>query len=216
MSDAYEPLRAKMVREQLMARHIDDERVLEAMYAVSRHLFVHPDFQKSAYDDRPLPIGNDQTISQPFMVALMTQLLELSGGEKVLDIGTGSGYQAAVLAEIASVVYSIERHENLARQAQHRLRQLGYDNVEVLVGDGTQGLPSKAPFDGILVAATGPIIPGPLRTQMADGARMVLPVGEGEDQNLMRVWRDGNRWEVEKILKVRFVPLLGRFGFVED
>jgi protein-L-isoaspartate(D-aspartate) O-methyltransferase len=216
MSDAYEPLRKKMIREQLMARHIDNEKVLTAMYRVPRHLFVHRDFQKSAYDDRPLPIGNDQTISQPFMVALMTQLLELTGDEKVLEIGTGSGYQTAVLAEIAGFVYSIERHEALARQALNRLRKLGYDNVEVLVGDGTQGLPSKAPYDAILVAATGPIIPGPLRTQMADGGRMVLPVGEGDDQHLLRVWRAGDRWEVEKILKVRFVPLLGRFGFVED
>lgn len=212
----FQAMRAKMVREQLLARDIQDKRVLNAMLSVPRHKFIHPDFQLEAYDDRPVPIGLRQTISQPYMVALMTQLLCLHGSETVLEIGTGSGYQTAVLAEIAQTVYSIERHEDLANHAAYRMQEMGYDNVHVYVGDGTQGLPQFAPYDAILVAATGPVIPGPLRDQMADGGRLVLPVGKDEDQYLLRVWRQDNSWEVERVLQVRFVPLLGRHGFAAD
>lgn len=209
----FQAMRAQMVNEQLAARDIYDKNVLQAMLNVPRHEFVHSDFHLEAYDDRPLPIGLEQTISQPYMVALMTQLLNLKGHEKVLEIGTGSGYQTAVLAELAQTVYSIERHEDLASYAAYRLQEMGYVNVHVYVGDGTQGMPQFAPYDAILVAATGPMIPGPLRDQLADGGRMILPVGRGEEQYLVRVWRQGNNWEVENLIQVRFVPLLGEHGF---
>ncbi len=212
----FQAMRAQMVKEQLAARDIHDKRVLQAMLNVPRHEFVHADFQLEAYDDRPLPIGLDQTISQPYMVALMTQLLNLTGCEKVLEIGTGSGYQTAILAELADTVYSIERHEDLASYAAYRLQDMGYDNVHVYVGDGTQGIPSFAPYDVILVAATGPMIPAPLRDQMADNGRLILPVGHNDEQYLLRVWRTGNNWEVERLLQVRFVPLLGEHGFRAD
>lgn len=215
-SPDFEALRTKMVRKQLRARHIEDKHVLNAMLNVPRHEFVPPDYQIEAYEDRPLPIGLRQTISQPYMVALMTQLLGLRGGETVLEIGTGSGYQTAILAEIAETVYSIERHADLANHAAYRMQQMGYDNVHVYIGDGTQGLPNFAPYDAILVAATGPSIPEPLQTQMVNGGRMVIPVGEDEDQFLFRVWRDVDTWDVENILQVRFVPLLGRYGFVAN
>lgn len=215
-SPDFKALRTQMVRKQLRTRHIVDKHVLNAMLNVPRHEFVPPDYQIEAYEDRPLPIGLRQTISQPYMVALMTQLLGLSGGETVLEIGTGSGYQTAILAEIAETVYSIERHADLANHAAYRMQQMGYDNVHVYIGDGTQGLPNFAPYDAILVAATGPSIPEPLQAQMVNGGRMVIPVGEDEDQFLLRVWRDADTWDVENILQVRFVPLLGRYGFVAD
>jgi protein-L-isoaspartate(D-aspartate) O-methyltransferase len=213
----FDALREDMVQNQLMPRHINDARVLQAMRRVPRHEFVPPEVQPEAYRDGPLPIGCDQTISQPYIVALMTQLLGLRGDEIVLEIGTGSGYQTAVLCELAAQVFSIERHRSLAEIAWNRLKSLGYTNAQVGVGDGTRGLPDEAPFDAILVAATGPAIPGPLRAQMSPNAgRMVLPVGVNEDQHLLRVWRDGDTWNVEKILRVRFVPLLGRFGFFSE
>lgn len=213
MTQNYDDLRKRMVREQLVPRHIEDKRVLQAMWKVPRHEFVPEELRQHAYEDNPLAIGLEQTISQPFIVALMTQLLQLQGDEIVLEIGTGSGYQTALLAELSQFVYSIERHEPLARKAGHRLKQLGYQNVTVLVGDGTLGYPEKAPYDAILVAATGPVIPGPLRTQMADGGRMILPVGQDQSQFLLRVKRKNDAWYVENMLRVRFVPLLGKHGF---
>ncbi|WP_238625232.1 protein-L-isoaspartate(D-aspartate) O-methyltransferase [Aggregatilinea lenta] len=213
----FETLRERMVRDQLAARDITDPRVLEAMRRVPRHRFVPPRLQSHAYEDTPLPIGSDQTISQPYVVALMTQLLEVHPHETILEIGTGSGYQTAVLCELAQMVYSLERHSSLADEAQRRLADLGYHNVEVFVGDGSQGFPDMAPFDGILAAAAAPAIPGPLQTQLADGGRLVIPIGDAkQQQTLQRVRRQGNTWRVEETIPVMFVPLFGRYGFKDD
>jgi protein-L-isoaspartate(D-aspartate) O-methyltransferase len=209
-------LRERMVSEQLQARDIHHPRVLDAMRKVPRHLFVPSDLQHLAYRDGPLPIGRDQTISQPYIVALMTQSLMLSGHEMVLEIGTGSGYQTAVLCELCHQVFSLERDRLLADNAATRLTDMGYDNVEVYVGDGSQGLPDMAPFDAILVSAAAPAIPGPLRSQLADSGRMVLPVGTRESQMLERVWRTGDVWHIERIAPVLFVLLYGRYGFNKD
>lgn len=211
-----EALRERMVREQLIARDITDRRVLEAMRRVPRHRFVPAHLRGMAYDDNPLPIGNDQTISQPYIVALMTQLLEVGPEDAVLEIGTGSGYQTAILCELARVVFSLERHQPLADRARNRLNELGYHNLEVFVGDGSQGFPDMAPFHGILVAAAAPAIPGPLQTQLADGGRLVIPIGDARQQTLQRVRRTGNTWHVEGTIPVMFVPLYGRYGFHED
>jgi len=202
-----------MVREQLIARDIRQPRVLEAMRRVPRHRFV-PDFlQSKAYEDGPLPIGHHQTISQPYIVALMTQTLDLTPDDTVLEIGTGSGYQTAVLCEMARFVYSLERYPSLGDQARLLLGDLGYHNAEVYVGDGSQGLPDMAPFNAIIVTAAAPAIPGPLRAQMANRGRMVLPVGDPEQQYLQRVWRHDDQWEMEYLIPVMFVPLYGRHGF---
>ncbi len=209
----YATLRERMVTEQLEARDIVDSRVLEAMRKVPRHLFVPPELQHLAYHDGPLPIGHDQTISQPYIVALMTQCLQLTGNETVLEVGTGSGYQTAVLCELCRQVFSLERDRFLASRAANRLTELGYTNVEVYVGDGSQGLADMAPFDAILVSAAAPSIPGPLRTQLADGGRLVLPVGDRTSQMLVRVWREGDSWRIEDIAPVMFVLLYGRYGF---
>jgi protein-L-isoaspartate(D-aspartate) O-methyltransferase len=211
----FRQLRQDMVREQLWNRDVTDERVLDAMLKVPRHLFVPGEYQAHAYKDGPLPIGLNQTISQPYMVAMMTQLLQLRGDEIVLEIGTGSGYQTAILAELAAQVYSIERHKALAQQATDRLHRMKYANVKIFWGDGTEGLAQYAPYNAILVAATGPHVPEPLRQQMADQGRMVLPIDDGKDQYLYRVFRQGDHWQVEKMFQVRFVPLLGRFGFTD-
>lgn len=213
-SDPFFGLRREMVDKQLAQRGIEDLRVLDAMRYIPRHEFVSSELSHLAYRDCPLPIGDNQTISQPYMVALMTQLLQLSGTERVLEIGTGSGYQAAVLADLAYEVYSLERNPRLAERAGNTLARLGYDNVEIYVGDGSQGLPDMAPFDAIVVTAAAPALPGPLRAQLAEnGGRMVLPLGDHRSQHLERVVRRGSRWEIERILPVRFVPLVGRYGF---
>jgi protein-L-isoaspartate(D-aspartate) O-methyltransferase len=212
----YDVLRERMVREQLVARDINDPLVLKAMNEVPRHLFVPEELRDKAYRDGPLPIGQDQTISQPYIVALMTQVLNLRGGETVLEVGTGSGYQTAVLSRMAKQVFSIERHAELAGRAGAILAQLGYDNVEVVVGDGSQGLPDQAPFDAILVAAAAPDLPGPLEAQLADGGRLVMPVGGPQGQMLARVTRQGDHWHVERVTPVMFVPLVGRHGWSED
>jgi protein-L-isoaspartate(D-aspartate) O-methyltransferase len=209
----YNNLREKMVREQLESRDITQPRVLEAMRQVPRHLFVPADLDHLAYRDGPLPIGRDQTISQPYIVALMTQSLMLNGDETVLEVGTGSGYQTAILCELCKQVYSLERDQLLADRAAARLAELDYDNLEIYVGDGSQGLPDMAPFDAIIVSAAAPSIPGPLRTQLADGGRLILPVGSRENQTLERVWRTGDVWHIERIAPVMFVLLYGRYGF---
>lgn len=206
-------LRERMVREQLLGRDITDSRVLEAMRRVPRHRFVPPELQAAAYRDTPLPIGSNQTISQPYIVAFMTQLLELRPSDVVLEIGTGSGYQTAVLCELAEFVYTLERYPQLAQHASEMLDELGYENVELHIGDGSQGLPDMAPFDAILVTAAAPVIPGPLRAQLADGGRMVLPIGDDQSQVLERVRRSGDRWKIEEQIPVMFVPLYGRHGF---
>ena len=209
----YEMLRERMVREQLAARDITDPRVLEAMRRVPRHAFVPEQYRAQAYEDGPLPIGSDQTISQPYIVALMTQMLELTSEDVVLEVGTGSGYQTAVLCELVRFVYSLERYPALGERARAVLTDLGYHNVEVYIGDGSQGLPDQAPFSAIIVTAAAPAIPGPLRTQLAHGGRMVIPVGDRYQQTLQRVRRKGDTWRVETLIPVMFVPLYGQYGF---
>lgn len=212
----FQMLRNQMVEEQLKSRDIIDPRVLQAMQDVPRHLFVPENLRHLAYRDAPLPIGQNQTISQPYIVALMTQMLQLSGHETVLEIGTGSGYHTAILCELARQVFSIERYPELADRAGAILADLGYNNVEIHVGDGSQGLPDMAPFDAIVVSAAAPAIPNPLRGQLAEGGRMVLPVGDNESQWLERVWRHGDTWNIERITLVLFVPLIGKHGFSSD
>lgn len=212
--DAYREQRDAMLTGQLQGRGIQDPRVLDALRRVPRHEFVPESLRDQAYGDTPLPIGDDQTISQPFIVAYMTQLLHLRGDERVLEIGTGSGYQTAVLALLAGQVYSLERYARLARAASERLRRLGYDNVEVHVGDGSQGLPDMAPFHAILVTAAAPSVPGPLQTQLVpNSGRLVIPVGDEREQFLELVVREGDRWHFKRVMGVRFVPLVGRYGF---
>ena len=205
--------RKEMVRRQIKGRRIQDELVLEAMRTVPRHRFVPAYVRGSAYRDAPLPIGEGQTISQPYVVAFMTAALQLSGGEKVLEIGTGSGYQAAVLALIAGEVISVERLPRLAEEARRTLAELGYDNVRVVVGDGTQGWPEEAPYDAIMVTAASPEVPAPLLQQLADGGRLVAPVGPRHTQQLVRVRREGEEFGREDLLGVAFVPLIGEHGW---
>jgi len=204
-----------MVQTQLARRGIRDKRVLDAMCQVPRHLFIPEDMRGLAYSDGPLPIGHGQTISQPYIVALMTELLELTGQEKVLEIGTGSGYQAAILSRLASQVYTIERHAALARQAERVLAQLGYDNVIVTVSDGTLGWPEHSPYEAIMVTAAAPDVPQPLLDQLADGGRLVTPVGTRWSQSLVKVKRQGGLLMREQLTPVAFVPLVGKHGWRE-
>ncbi|MEQ8764589.1 MAG: protein-L-isoaspartate(D-aspartate) O-methyltransferase [Planctomycetota bacterium] len=199
--------RAEMVREQLEGRGIRDPRVLDAMSRVPRHEFVPPSLRKEAYLDRPLPIGGGQTISQPYIVALMTELLELQGGEMVLDVGTGCGYQAAVLAELGARVVSIEIHMELAARAAERLHRLGYEDILVEMADGKLGWPSGAPYDGIVVAAAPDRVPKALLDQLAFGGRLIIPVGSGE-QTLKRIVRTKEGFDERTVTKVAFVPLV--------
>ena len=205
----FERARARMVAGQLRARDISDPRILAAMARVPRHEFVDPASRRRAYDDSPLPIGHGQTISQPYIVALMTQLLELKGPERALEVGTGSGYQAAVLAEVAAEVYTIEIVEPLARAAAERLKALGYAQVTVRAGDGYAGWPDRAPFDGILVTAAAEHIPPALLAQLAEGGRLVMPVGRTLDtQRLMLAVKRGGAIHTQAVADVRFVPLV--------
>lgn len=205
-----------MVHTQLARRDIVDPLVLAAMAAVPRHLFVPEEWRDQAYEDGPLPIGQGQTISQPYMVAFMAQALELRGGETVLEIGTGSGYGAAVLAQIAGQVVSIERVPDLAAEARARLAALGYANVEVLLGDGSVGLAERAPFDAVVVTAAAPAVPPPLLVQVKLAGRIVLPVGTAYGQTLELVTRCGAEdWRHEALAPVMFVPLRGVFGWSE-
>jgi protein-L-isoaspartate(D-aspartate) O-methyltransferase len=234
--------RHRMVENQLRARGITDDRVLAAMERVPRHLFVPVAERRSAYDDGPLPIGLGQTISQPYMVARMTQLLRLAPDSRVLEIGTGSGYQAAVLAELAAAVWTVERHPDLARRAEQLLVKLGYANVRVIAGDGTLGFPEAAPYDGIMVTAAAPYVPEALRTQLGPDGRMVIPVTAGYSQDLRLIERlpdsvspalsvadtsaatsagptvDGAevpepRYRETSVLGCVFVPLIGEQGY---
>jgi len=211
--DAFLPLRQRMVDEQLRGRDIADRRVLDAMRSVPRHRFVPEELSDLAYTDAPLPIGYRQTISQPYIVALMSQLLGLRGDETVLEVGTGSGYQAAVLGRLARKVYTLERIPELAEGARRVLAELGIDNVEVRVADGSAGFPEAAPYDGILVAAAAPRAPQPLLGQLAEGGRLVVPVGTIEGQILERWTRRGDEWDCERSAPVCFVPLLGEHGW---
>ncbi len=200
-----------MVHFQLAARDIRDARVLAAMGRVPRNRFVPAGRRADAWGDWPVPIGHGQTISQPYMVAVMTQALGLGGSERVLEVGTGSGYQAAILAELAAEVYSVERIPELADVARSTLAELGYRNVTVLTGDGAEGLADHAPFDGILVAAAAPAVPARLREQLADNGTLVVPVGpSGEVQVLVTVRRIGASFQVTEGIGCRFVPLICR------
>lgn len=211
----YKKARERMVETQIAARGICDERVLEAMRKVPRHLFVDEALRDQAYSDHPLPIAENQTISQPYIVALMTESLELKGGEKVLEIGTGSGYQLAILAELADRVFSIERYPDLGHRANSILRKLGYTNIIIRVGDGTLGWPDEAPFDGIIVTAGTPQIPQPLIDQLAMGGRLVVPVGDRFAQDLIQVWRVAEGIKKTNLGGVRFVNLVGKWGWKE-
>jgi protein-L-isoaspartate(D-aspartate) O-methyltransferase len=204
-----------MVKSQLACRGIRDKRVLDAMCQVPRHLFIPEDMRGLAYCDGPLPIGHGQTISQPYIVALMTELLELTGQERVLEIGTGSGYQAAILSHLVHQVYSIERHAVLAQQAEKVLAQLGYDNVVVRVGDGTLGWPEHSPYEAIIVTAAAPDVPQPLIDQLADGGRLVAPVGSRWSQALVKMKRQGDLLVKEHLTAVAFVPLVGKHSWRE-
>ncbi len=215
LEDEFTAIRNRMVDTQIKMRGVDDPRVLAAMQRVPRHLFVPQPLWDQAYNDYPLPIGEDQTISQPYIVALMTEALELQAGDRVLEIGTGSGYQAAVLAELAAKVYSIDRLASLAEKARQVLAELGYTNFQMRVGDGTQGWPEEAPFDAILVTAGAPQVPRPLVEQLALGGRLVVPVGDRFSQTLTRVrlTRDGVKFDY--LGGCRFVRLIGKYGWQE-
>jgi protein-L-isoaspartate(D-aspartate) O-methyltransferase len=205
-----------MVEEQLRRRGISDRRVLEAMEKIPRHLFVLEDYRDSAYEDRPLPIGEGQTISQPYMVAIMTQSLELEGRERVLEIGTGSGYQTAILAELAQKVFTIERIPALTQRAQKALEDLGYPNISFLSGDGSRGWPEEAPFDAIMVTAGSPDVPPTLKSQLAEGGRLVIPTGPRFTQTLYKLTREGNRFTEEEVTGCVFVPLVGDYGWKNE
>jgi protein-L-isoaspartate(D-aspartate) O-methyltransferase len=209
----YEAERRQMIEQQLRRRGIHDERVLDAMLRVPRHKFVPSQYEAQAYGDHPIPIGEDQTISQPYIVALSLEALELFGTETVLEIGTGSGYQTALLSELAQRVYSIERYATLARKAGCVLNDLKVANVEVVIGDGSHGLAEHAPYQAILVSAAAPGIPRGLLEQLSLGGRMVVPVGAPEAQDLQLVRRQEHGILVEKLEGCRFVPLIGAEGY---
>jgi protein-L-isoaspartate(D-aspartate) O-methyltransferase len=205
--------RRRMVHEQLVARGIRDKRVIDAMMKVPRHLFMEEGLWHQAYGDFPLPIGEGQTISQPYIVALMTEALQLTGGEKVLEIGTGSGYQAAVLAELTKQVFSIERISTVASKARKILDALGYANVLIRVSDGTHGWPEEAPFAGIIVTAGAPEIPRTIVEQLEVGGRLVIPVGDEYSQTLLKVVKKEQGYKREDLGGVRFVKLIGDYGW---
>ena len=207
--------REQMVATQLRARGISDERVLAAMARVPRHVFVAEEYRDQAYEDHPVPIGEAQTLSQPYIVAITLQALFLTGSEKVLEIGTGSGYQTALLAEVADQVYSVERHASLASSAERALGGLGYRNIHVLVGDGSQGLRQYAPFHAIVVSAAAPHIPPALFEQLAENGHMVIPVGPAHAQELQLVRKRNGQAAVEILEGCRFVPLIGGQGYPE-
>jgi len=216
MTNDDERARLKMVDEQLAARGIKDPRVLSAMGRVPRHRFIEEAFRDRAYGDHSLPIGGGQTISQPYMVALMTESLALKGSERVLEIGTGSGYQTGVLAELAARVYSVERIAVLADRARRLLASLGYRNILIKVFDGTFGWKEEAPFDAILVTAGSPDIPAPLLEQLKEGGRLLIPVGDRATQVLKKVTKTAAGIEVSSLTGCVFVPLIGGHGWREE
>ena len=212
-AEGFRPVREEIVHLQLEQRGIRDPLVLDAMARVPRHRFVDTALRSRAYDDHALPIGAGQTISQPYMVALMTEALKLAGGEKVLEIGTGSGYQTAVLAEFTPRLFSIERNAELARAAATRLKELGYTNVILKTGDGSLGWPEHAPFDRIVVTAGAPDLPPPLFDQLTEGGLLVIPIGDRESQRLEVVRKDRGRALSRRLVECAFVPLLGKEGW---
>jgi len=211
----YAPQRAEMIERQLRRRGIQDAAVLAAMAAVPRHEFVPEELHSQAYEDLPLPIGGGQTISQPYIVAAMTAALHLQPNDRVLEIGTGCGYQAAVLSQLVRVVFTIERRPELASAAGAKLAQLSYTNAHVHCGDGTFGLSEFAPFDAILVAAAAPAVPKPLLAQLAEGGRIILPVGDAEHQELQLIEKHGDAFPTKMLEGCRFVPLVGYYGWQE-
>ncbi len=211
--DFFRIVRKRMIEEHLVARGIRDPRVLAAMEKIPRHVFVEEALRDQAYQDRPLPIGEGQTISQPYIVALMDQVLELKGDERVLEIGAGCGYQTAVLATLAREVYAIERIKSLALKAIARLKRLGVRNVSIRVGDGTLGWPEQAPFDAITVAAATPSIPAPFLAQLKEGGRLVIPMEREGEQRLLLLQRVGGAWKALSETPCRFVPLIGAHGW---
>jgi protein-L-isoaspartate(D-aspartate) O-methyltransferase len=213
MTHDYRLARERMVKNQLIPRGIADENVLRAMGKIQRHLFVEEALVGEAYNDHPLPIGHKQTISQPYIVALMTEALELTGKEKVLEIGTGSGYQTAILAELSDRVYTIERIEPLIERSKSLLQSLGYRNIFFKAYDGTLGWEDFAPFDAIMVAAGAPKVPDPLRKQLADGGRMIIPIGNKYSQDLIKVTRTKDRFAEKNLGGCRFVDLIGEHGW---
>jgi protein-L-isoaspartate(D-aspartate) O-methyltransferase len=216
MVDDSSRLRHNMVSQQLSQRGIKASRVLQAMRDIPRHLFVPARHRAMAYEDMPLSIGYEQTISQPLMVAMMTAALQLNGHERVLEIGTGSGYQAAILARLALVVFSIERIPELAAQARAILAMAGITNVHVLVGDGSLGLPEHGPYDAIIVTAASPQVPPALVDQLKPGGRLIVPVGDRHEQTLMRLTAMSTGPRVERLGGCRFVPLIGQQGWLND
>jgi protein-L-isoaspartate(D-aspartate) O-methyltransferase len=213
LPDEFAAARSAMVESQIRKRGVSSPRVLEAMLRVPRHEFVPAEFQRDAYADKPVPIGERQTISQPYMVAAMAEALELTGTERVLEVGAGSGYQAAVLSLLAREVITVESHTSLALEAQERLTDLGYPNVHVHNGDGSAGFPDAAPYDAILVTAAAPEIPRPVGDQLREGGRLVIPVGGRESQELMLVRKENGELKSRALFDCKFVPLLGRYGW---
>ena len=213
---AYAGQRRKMVEEQILGRGIKDLSVMEVLSRVPRHLFVNSSLQHRAYGDCPLPIGENQTISQPYIVALMTQVLELKGKERVLEIGTGSGYQTAILAELAAQIFTIERVKPLVKKTKELLEGLKYKNIVFKTFDGTYGWRDQSPFDAILISAATPSIPKSLIEQLADKGRLVAPVGERESQDLIVLNKNGNKVMERKIGSCKFVPLIGKFAWSEE
>ena len=213
MALAYTQARERMVQDQLAARGITDARVLAVMGRVPRHAFVEDYLRDQAYEDYPLPIGENQTISQPYMIAIMAQVLQLEQTERILEIGTGSGYFSAILAELGAMVYSVERLESLASHAQATLQTLGYRNVSIDVGDGSLGWPDHAPFDAVVVGSAAPCLPRPLLSQLIPGGRLVLPMGEKELQTLVKVSKEPGGLREEYFGECRFVKLRGQYGW---
>ena len=208
----FQVLRKKMVEEQLIPRGIKNERVLEAFKKIEREKFVPEELRISAYADYPLPIGEGQTISQPYIVALMTESLLLAGDEKVMEIGTGSGYQTAILSQLAKEVYSIERFDSLAKKTEATLKELGYLNIKIQVGDGTLGWPEEAPFDRIIITAASPRIPLPLVEQLKEGGKIILPLGDSFSQLLTLGDKKSGEIETTEICNCVFVPLVGKYA----
>jgi protein-L-isoaspartate(D-aspartate) O-methyltransferase len=211
----FESARRAMVEYQIRRRGIRDEKVLEAMFQVARHEFVPPAYLASAYDDRPLPIGESETISQPYIVAAMSVAARVQPGDKALEVGTGTGYQAAILAYLGATVYTVERNPQLAESARERLAHLGYKGIEVICGDGTEGHPSAAPYQVIVVTAAAPLVPPPLLDQLDSGGRMVIPVGDLLHQDLQLIFKRGSEVATRLLDPCQFVPLIGKHAWPE-